>query len=178
VNRPGNYELPLGAITIRQLIDDYGQGTIDGRAIKGVLTAGASAPILKPDKLDTKLDYDSVQAAGSMLGSASFIVLDEDVCIVRAAALMIEFFRHESCGKCTPCREGTSWLFKVLTRIEAGHGKESDLELLLSVSGEIAGKVLCALGDFATSPVVATVNQYREEYQRHIDEKGCPFPAW
>ncbi|HEY2201777.1 MAG TPA: NADH-quinone oxidoreductase subunit NuoF [Solirubrobacteraceae bacterium] len=178
VNRPGNYELPLGAITIRQLIDDFGQGTIDGRAIKGVLTAGASAPILTPDKLDTKLDYDSVQAAGSMLGSASFIVLDEGVCIVRAAALMIEFFRHESCGKCTPCREGTSWLFKVLTRIEAGHGKESDLELLLSVSGEIAGKVLCALGDFATSPVVATVNQYREEYEQHIKEGRCPFDPW
>ncbi|MBV9580772.1 MAG: NADH-quinone oxidoreductase subunit NuoF, partial [Chloroflexi bacterium] len=119
VNRPGNYELPLGAVTIRQLIDDYGQGVINGRAVKGVLTAGVSAPILTPDKLDTKLDYDSVQAAGSMLGSASLIVLDEDTCIVRAAAVMEEFFRHESCGKCTPCREGTSWLFKILTRIEA-----------------------------------------------------------
>jgi NADH-quinone oxidoreductase subunit F len=178
VNRPGNYELPLGAVTIRELIDKFGQGVIDGKAVKGVLTAGVSAPILSADKLDTKLDYDSIQAAGSMLGSASLIVLDEDTCIVRSAALMEEFFRHESCGKCTPCREGTSWLFKILTRIEQGRGAPADLELLLSLSGEISGKVLCALGDFATSPVVATVKQFRDEYERHIKDGACPFPAW
>jgi NADH-quinone oxidoreductase subunit F len=178
VNRPGNYELPLGAVTIRELIDDYGQGVIGGRAVKGVLTAGVSAPILTPDKLDAKLDYDSVQAAGSMLGSASLIVLDEDTCIVRAAALMEEFFSHESCGKCTPCREGTSWLFKILSRIEAGRGTPADLDLLLSLSSEISGKVLCALGDFATSPVVATVKQYRDEYEEHIARARCPFEPW
>jgi NADH-quinone oxidoreductase subunit F len=178
VNRPGNYELPLGAVTVGELIDDYGGGVIDGKAVKGVLTAGVSAPILTADKLDTKLDYDSIQAAGSMLGSASLIVLDEDTCIVRAAALMEEFFRHESCGKCTPCREGTSWLFKILSRIEAGHGAPGDLDLLLSLSGEISGKVLCALGDFATSPVVATVKQYQGEYMAHIEAGKCPFEPW
>src|SRR5712692_326912 len=178
VNRPGSYELPLGAVTIRELIDDYGQGVISGKSVKGVLTAGVSAPILTADKLDTKLDYDSVQAAGSMLGSASLIVLDDQTCIVRAAALMEEFFRHESCGKCTPCREGTSWLFKILRRIEAGRGAPADLELLLSLSGEISGKVLCALGDFATSPVVATVKQYRDEYEQHITLGACPFEPW
>jgi NADH-quinone oxidoreductase subunit F len=178
VNRPGNYELPLGAVTVRELIDDYGQGMIGGKKVKGVLTAGVSAPILTADKLDAKLDYDSIQAAGSMLGSASLIVLDEDTCIVRAAALMEEFFRHESCGKCTPCREGTSWLFKVLSRIEQGRGAPADLDLLLSLSGQISGKVLCALGDFATSPVTATVKQYRDEYERHIRDRRCPFPAW
>jgi NADH-quinone oxidoreductase subunit F len=178
VNRPGNYELPLSGVTIRELIDQFGGGVIGGKAVKGVLTAGVSAPILTADKLDTKLDYDSVQAAGSMLGSASLIVLDEDTCIVRAAALMEEFFRHESCGKCTPCREGTSWLFKILTRIEAGRGQPADLDLLLSLSGQISGKVLCALGDFATSPVVATVKQYTDEYKRHIDQQGCPFEPW
>jgi NADH-quinone oxidoreductase subunit F len=178
VNRPGNYELPLGAVTIRELIDEYGQGVIGGRSVKGVLTAGVSAPILTPDKLDAKLDYDSVQAAGSMLGSASLIVLDADTCIVRAAALMEEFFSHESCGKCTPCREGTSWLFKVLSRIEAGRGAPADLDLLLSLSSEISGKVLCALGDFATSPVVATVKQYRDEYEDHIVNGRCPFEPW
>ncbi len=178
VNRPGNYELPLGAVTIRELIDEYGQGVIDGKSVKGVLTAGVSAPILTADKLDTELDYDSVQAAGSMLGSASLIVLDEQTCIVRAAALMEEFFRHESCGKCTPCREGTSWLFKILSRIEAGRGVPADLDLLLSLSGEISGKVLCALGDFATSPVVATVKQFRAEYEQHIALGACPFEAW
>ena len=178
VNRPGNYELPLSSVTIRELIDEYGQGVIGGKAVKGVLTAGVSAPILTADKLDTKLDYDSVQAAGSMLGSASLIVLDEDTCIVRAATLMEEFFRHESCGKCTPCREGTSWLFKILTRIEQGRGVPADLDLLLSLSGEISGKVLCALGDFATSPVTGTVKQYRAEYQEHIERGRCPFPEW
>ncbi|MDQ3809730.1 MAG: NADH-quinone oxidoreductase subunit NuoF [Chloroflexota bacterium] len=178
VNRPGNYELPLGAVTIRQLIDDYGQGVIDGKPVKGVLTAGVSAPILTADKLETRLDYDSVQAAGSMLGSASLIVLDQDTCMVRSAALMEEFFRHESCGKCTPCREGTGWMFKILRRIESGRGAPADLDLLLSLSGEISGKVLCALGDFATSPVTATVKQYRDEYMVHIEEGRCPFPAW
>jgi NADH-quinone oxidoreductase subunit F len=178
VNRAGNYELPLGSVTVRELIEDYGQGVPGGRAVKGVLTAGVSAPILTPDKLDTKLDYDSIQAAGSMLGSASLIVLDDDTCVVRAAALMEEFFSHESCGKCTPCREGTAWLLKILSRIEAGRGVPGDLDLLLSLSGEISGKVLCALGDFATSPVVATVKQYRDEYERHISDQGCPFEPW
>jgi NADH-quinone oxidoreductase subunit F len=178
VNRPGNYELPLGAVTFRELIDEYGGGAPNGAKVKGVLPAGASAPILTPDKLDTKLDYDSVQAAGSMLGSASLIVLDETVCIVRAAARMEEFFRHESCGKCTPCREGTQWLHKVLVRLEAGRGSEADLDLLMSISGEISGKVLCALGDFATSPVTATIRQYRDEYLEHFKLGRCPYDNW
>lgn len=178
VNRPGNYELPLGAVTIRELIDQYGQGVPDGRSVKGVLPAGASAPMLTADKLDTPLDYDSIQLAGSMLGSASLIILDETVCIVRAAMLMEEFFRHESCGKCTPCREGTMWLYTVLSRIEEGHGTEADLDLLLSLSGEISGKVLCALGDFATSPVTATIQQFRDEYVEHIRLGKCPAAPW
>jgi len=164
VNRPGNYELPLGSVTFRELIEQYGGGVRDGRKVKGVLPAGISAPIVPADKLDTKLDYESVAAAGSMLGSASLIVIPDDVDIVRAATRMVEFFRHESCGKCTPCREGTAWLHKVLLRIEAGRGEPKDLELLLSLSGRIAGKVLCALGDFATSPVVATIQHFRSEY--------------
>jgi NADH-quinone oxidoreductase subunit F len=178
VNRPGNYELPLGAVTIRELIEEYGRGVPGGKAVKGVLTAGVSAPILTADKLDARLDYDSVQAAGSMLGSASLIVLDESVCIVRAAMLMEEFFRHESCGKCTPCREGTMWLHKVLVRLENGRGSDADLDLLLSLSGEISGKVLCALGDFATSPVTSTVKQYRDEYLQHFKLGRCPYEPW
>ena len=178
VNRPGNYELPLGAVTIRELIEQYGGGVPNGGKVKGVLPAGASAPILTADKLDTRLDYDSIQAAGSMLGSASLIVLDETVCIVRAATRMEEFFRHESCGKCTPCREGTAWLHKVLVRLEQGRGSEADLDLLMSLSGEISGKVLCALGDFATSPVTATIRQYRDEYLAHFNLGRCPYESW
>jgi NADH-quinone oxidoreductase subunit F len=168
VNKPGNYELPLGAVTFRELIEHYAGGVIDGRPIKGVLPAGISAPIAVGATLDAKLDYDSVAAAGSMLGSASFIVLDDTVPIPWAAARMLEFFRKESCGKCTPCREGTQWLHKTLVRIQDGGGREEDLDLLLSVSSEVAGKVLCALGDFATSPVTATIRNFRDEYIEHI----------
>ncbi len=178
VNRPGNYERPLGSLTIRQLIEECGEGVIGERAVKGVLPAGASAPILTADKLDTVLDYDSIRTAGSMLGSASFIVLSDAACIVRAAARMVEFFRQESCGKCTPCREGTMWLHKILTRLEEGSGSEADLDLLLSLSDEISGKVLCALGDFAVSPVVATVTQFRDEYLDHLRLGKCPFGSW
>jgi len=168
VNKPGNYELPLGSLTFRELIEEYAGGVIDGRPIKGVLPAGISAPIATGAQLDAKLDYDSVAAAGTMLGSASFIVLDDTVPIPWAAARMIEFFRKESCGKCTPCREGTQWLHKTLVRIQDGGGREEDLDLLLSVSGEVSGKVLCALGDFATSPVTATIRSFRDEYVKHI----------
>ncbi|MDE3075016.1 MAG: SLBB domain-containing protein, partial [Chloroflexota bacterium] len=178
VNRPGNYERPLGSLTIRELIEQCGQGVPGGRQVKGVLPAGASAPVITADKLDTRLDYDSVRAAGSMLGSASFIVLSEDVCMVRAAARMEEFFRKESCGKCTPCREGTMWLHKILARLEEGRGSEADLDLLLSLSDQVAGKVLCALGDFAVSPVVATVKQFRDEYLAHIQQGRCPMGSW
>src|SRR5713226_430746 len=178
VNRPGNYERPLGSLTIRQLIDECGGGVLDGRQVKAVLPAGASAPMLTADKLDTKLDYDSIREAGSMLGSASFIVLSDAVCMVRAAARMVEFFRNESCGKCTPCREGTMWLYSILTRLEQGQGSETDLDLLLSLSDEISGKVLCALGDFSVSPVVSTVNQFRDEYLAHVREGRCPFGSW
>ncbi len=178
VNRPGNYERPLGSLTVRELIEELGGGVIGGRQVKGVLPAGASAPMLTADKLDTRLDYDSVRKAGSMLGSASFIVLSDAVYMVRAAARMVEFFRNESCGKCTPCREGTMWLYKVLTRLEEGHGSEADLDLLLSLSDEISGKVLCALGDFAVSPVVSTVNHFRDEYLAHVRDGRCPFGSW
>jgi NADH-quinone oxidoreductase subunit F len=178
VNQPGNYELPLGSVSFRELIEHWGGGTPEGRKIKGVLPAGVSAPIVPEANLDAKLDYDSVASAGSMLGSASLIVLDETVCIVRAAARMEEFFRHESCGKCTPCREGTTWLHKILLRLEQGKGSAVDLDLLLSLSGEISGKVLCALGDFATSPVTATVKHFREEYIQHVELGRCPYPEW
>ena len=173
VKRPGNYEVPLGKITLRQLIDDLGGGTISGKKVKGVLPAGVSAPIIPADKLDAVLDYDGIKAAGSMLGSASFIVMDESVDMVWAASRMIEFFRHESCGKCTPCREGTMWLEKIYHRILTGEGmRPNDVETLQNVSKQIAGNVLCALGDFATSPVVSTIQHYRADYDARLVKIG------
>ena len=123
--------------------------------------------------LDVKLDYESVQAAGSMLGSASMIIMDEDTCMVWAAKKTSHFFEHESCGKCTPCREGTYWMARLLDRIDDGTGTMADIDLLTSVANQILGRTLCPLGDFATAPVVSSVKAFREEYERHIREKGC-----
>ncbi len=173
VNRPGNYEAALGAITFRDLIFDIGGGIRNGKKLKAILPAGASAPVLTDAALDVKLDYESVQAAGSMLGSASVIVMDEDTCMVWAAKKMTRFFEHESCGKCTPCREGTYWLSRVLERIDDGMGAMSDIDLVSNVANQMVGRTLCPLGDFATSPVVGTVKHFREEYERHVKEKGC-----
>ncbi len=173
VNRPGNYEAPFGAMTFRELIYDLGGGVPGGKKVKAILPAGASAPMLTAEALDVKLDFESVQAAGSMLGSASVIVLDEDTCVVWAAQKMTHFFRHESCGKCTPCREGTYWLDKVLERLDAGEGSIADIDLLESVTGQMVGRTLCPLGDFATSPAAGSIRWFRDEYERHVREKGC-----
>jgi NADH-quinone oxidoreductase subunit F len=176
VQKPGNYELPLGGATFRELIEVHGGGMMPGRTLRGVLPAGVSAPILPASKLDVRLDYDSVKAAGSMLGSASIIVVDDSIDMVRAATRMIEFFRHESCGKCTPCREGTMWLEKIYHRIGAGGARAGDVAELLRVSKQISGNVLCALGDFATSPVTSTIEHFRGDYERLIP-LGKPLDA-
>jgi NADH-quinone oxidoreductase subunit F len=168
VRRPGNYEAELGKITFRDLIfgEEYGQGLLEeGRTVKAILPSGASASMLPASALDTPLDYESVQAAGSILGSASIIVLDNTVDIVWAAHKMTRFFQHESCGKCTPCREGTYWLRRVYERIAAGHGRPRDVELLEGIARQMAGKTLCLLGDFATSPVLSSLKHFRKEYE-------------
>jgi NADH-quinone oxidoreductase subunit F len=163
VNRPGNYELPLGT-PMRYLIEELGGGVIDGKALKGILPAGASAPILTADKIDTPLDYESVQAAGSMLGSASFIILDEEIDIVWATSKMTHFFKHESCGKCSPCREGTYWLEQVLKRIRSGQGTMDDVNLLTDITDQMAGNCFCLLGDFATSSINSSMAHFKDEY--------------
>jgi NADH-quinone oxidoreductase subunit F len=173
INRPGNYEAAFGSITFRDLIYDWGGGVRGGKKLKAILPAGASAPMLTEAALDVKLDYESVQAAGSLLGSASVIVMGEDTCMVWAAKKMTRFFEHESCGKCTPCREGTYWLSRVLERIDDGVGSMSDVDLLTSVANQMVGRTLCPLGDFATSPVLGSVKYFREEYEQHIREKRC-----
>jgi NADH-quinone oxidoreductase subunit F len=165
VERPGNYELPFGT-PFRELIFEHGGGIKDGKAIKAILPAGASAPLLPAtDKvLDTPMDYESVPEIGSQLGSASLIILDETVDISWVAYKTSSFFNHESCGKCTPCREGTFWMYNLLKHIKEGDAKNGDVKLLDSVARGIKGKCLCALGEFSIMPVISGIEHFREEF--------------
>jgi NADH-quinone oxidoreductase subunit F len=174
VTSPGNYELPLG-VTLRELIFEHGQGVADGRALKAIIPGGSSVPVFTPDQLDVQLDFDSVQAAGSYFGSAAVIVVDDRACMVQLALRAEKFYMHESCGKCTPCREGTRWLVRLLEKIEAGNGTQADLDLVVEVCSRIEGKSLCALGDFAVWCVGSYVEKFRDEFQRHVDEGRCPY---
>jgi NADH-quinone oxidoreductase subunit F len=171
VQHPGNYEAVLGDITFRQLIFEHGGGVPGGRRAKAILPAGASAPILPAteDVLDIPLDYEALQPWGSSLGSASVIVLDETVDVFEAAHRMVRFFKHESCGKCTPCREGTHWMLRIFDRIATGSGSAADLITLEEVAHQIQGKCFCALGEFAIQPVLGTLNHFRADYETHID---------
>ncbi len=176
VKRPGNYELPLTA-TLRHLVCDLGGGAPDGRSIKAIIPGGSSTPLLMPEQLDTGLDYESIAAAGSMAGSGAVVIIDDRTCMVQLALRVAEFYRHESCGKCTPCREGTRWGVEIIRRIELGEARQGELDLLLNVCDRILGKCLCPLGDAMAMPVASYVTHFREEFQRHIDEGGCPFTA-
>jgi len=176
VQRPGVYEASMH-VTLRQLIDDYAGGVREGRTLKAVIPGGSSVPILLSEQLDTQASFDAVQKAGSLLGSAAIVVLDDTTCMVWLAENLLHFYRHESCGKCTPCREGTDWLYKILRRIERGDGSMRDLDLLSSISANIGGKTLCAFGDAAVTPVVTTLKHFRHEYEAHIKEGRCTLPA-
>lgn len=169
VNRPGNYELPLGA-TFRELIYNYGGGIPEGRHIKAIMSAGASSSLIVADEkaLDTPMDYESLVGLGASLGSASVIVLDETVNMAWLAQKTTHFFKHESCGKCTPCREGTYWMTHILDRIVAGKAAESDVELLQAVAGQMQGKCLCALGEFSILPVLSSVQKFRSDYLQKV----------
>ena len=172
VERPGNYELPLGS-TFRELIFEHGGGIRGGRKIKGIMPAGASAPLLAAtdEVLDTPMDYESVPAIGSQLGSASIIVMDESVDISWMVYKTSSFFKHESCGKCTPCREGTYWMYHVTKRIQEGNASPDDIELLDSVARGIQGKCLCALGEFALMPVISGIEHFRADFQTHTGDR-------
>ncbi len=174
VKKPGNYELPLG-IPLRELIYDekYGGGVLGDRQVKAVIPGGSSTFLLSADQLDTPMDYESVAAAGSMLGSGGVIVMHDDTCIVGAVLRSNEFYREESCGKCTPCREGTYWLVEILERLEHGHGKQKDIDLLLDVCDNISGKSFCPLGDAATSLIKSSVRLFRAEYEYHVTHGHC-----
>ena len=174
VERPGNYELVLGT-PMRELIYEHAGGIAGGRKLKAVLPGGSSVPALTPAELDTPLDYDSLQAAGTFFGAASVIVVDDRCCMVQLALRSTQFYMHESCGKCTPCREGTRWMVQILEKIERGDGELSDLELLESINGRILGKVLCALGEFAVYPVSSYIAHWRDEFVAHIRQGRCPY---
>jgi NADH-quinone oxidoreductase subunit F len=173
VERPGNYELPLGT-TFRTLIFEHGGGIPNGRSIKAILPAGASAPILPATKkvLDTGMDYESLRKIGSDLGSGSVIVVDDSVNIAWLAQKITDFFKHESCGKCTPCREGTYWMSRIFKKLENGKATKEDIDLLDSVAQSIVGKCLCALGDFAAAQVVSDIARFRSDFDaRAVDGK-------
>ncbi|MCC6443937.1 MAG: NADH-quinone oxidoreductase subunit NuoF [Armatimonadetes bacterium] len=172
VKRPGNYDLPLGT-SLRTILYDYCGGIRGDRQLKAVIPGGSSTPIFRAEQIDVAMDYESVAAAGSMLGSGAIIVMDETTCIVWAAWKLIRFYAHESCGKCTPCREGTYWLEKIVDRIEYGSGRPEDLDLMLDVSDNISGKAFCPFGDAAIAPIVSTIKQFRSEWEYHIQERRC-----
>ena len=176
VVRPGVFEASMHT-TVRSLVYDFAGGIAGGRQLKAVIPGGSSVPILLPDQLDVPASFDGLMKAGSLLGSAGMIVMDDTTCMVWVAKNLLHFYRHESCGKCTPCREGGDWLYKMLSKIERGDGQMRDIELLLSVSDNIAGKTLCAFGDAAATPVLTTVKHFRHEFEAHVREGRCTCPA-
>ena len=173
IAKPGVYELEMGYPFRKFLEEDCG-GVPNGKQLKGVIPGGSSMPVLRPEEIDNvNLDYESVQAAGSLLGSGGVIVMDETTCMVRAAWNIARFYAHESCGQCSPCREGCHWMEKIFHRIENGQGEAGDLELILNVSGNIMGNTICPFGDAAAMPAGAFIKKYRDEFDAHIAEKKC-----
>ena len=174
LKRPGNYEVPMG-ITFREMIYELAGGMRSSKPLKAFIPGGASAPFLTPEHLDVKMDFESLAQAGSMLGSGGVTVMEEGTCMVWAAENLLHFFYHESCGKCTPCREGSAWLLQILERIEHGHGQSKDIDTLLRLCPNIAGRTVCAFGDAEIAPIVSTLQYFRDEYEAHIREHRCPF---
>jgi NADH-quinone oxidoreductase subunit F len=170
----GNYELELGT-TLRELIYDLGGGIPDGRELKAIIPGGSSVPVLTAAEVDTPLDFDAMAQAGTMLGSGAVIVIDDRCCMVQLGLRVAQFYMHESCGKCTPCREGTRWMVQLLRKIEDGEASQDELDVLLNVCDRILGNCLCPLGDAAAMPVASYVARFKEEYQRHVDQGACPF---
>jgi NADH-quinone oxidoreductase subunit F len=176
VNLPGNYEIPLGT-PFPKLLELAG-GVRTGRTLKAVIPGGSSAPVLPASIMnELTMDYDSIAKAGSMLGSGAVIVMDDSRCMVNSLLRLSYFYQHESCGQCTPCREGTGWLWRMVDRIEHGHGRMDDIDVLNSVSDNIQGRTICALGDAAAMPVRAMIKHFRSEFVHHIEHKTCPVPA-
>jgi NADH-quinone oxidoreductase subunit F len=176
VNKPGNYEVPMG--TPFSTLLDLAGGVRTGRKLKAVIPGGSSAPVLPASiMMELTMDYDSIAKAGSMLGSGAVIVMDDSRCMVESLLRLSYFYQHESCGQCTPCREGTGWLWRMVDRIEHGQGKMEDIDLLNSVADNIQGRTICALGDAAAMPVRAMIKHFRSEFVHHVEHKTCQVPA-
>ncbi len=177
VELPGNYEVPMGT-PFAKLLEIAG-GVRKGRQLKAVIPGGSSSPVLPADiMMDCTMDYDSIAKAGSMLGSGALIVMDDSRCMVKSLQRLSYFYMHESCGQCTPCREGTGWMWRIVDRIENGHGRPTDIDLLNSVSDDIQGRTICALGDAAAMPVRAMIKHFRHEFEYHVEHKTCMVPAY
>ncbi|MFH2055196.1 MAG: NADH-quinone oxidoreductase subunit NuoF, partial [bacterium] len=172
VKRPGNYEVVMG-YSLKDMIYELGGGILDDKPLKAVIPGGSSTPILLPNQLDTPLDFESVAAAGSMLGSGAVIVIHEETCMVWVAEILAHFYSHESCGKCTPCRQGTEWMYEIIHRIEHGQGSMEDLDTLADLADNIEGNTICPLGDAAAVPVLSTLKLFRDEYEHHIKHGTC-----
>jgi NADH-quinone oxidoreductase subunit F len=174
INKPGVYELPMG-FPLRKMIEEVGGGIPGGKKLKCVIPGGSSCPVLLPEEIDVPMDFDSLAKIGSMLGSGGVVVMDEDTCIVKAALRISKFYAHESCGWCIPCREGTSWLKTLLTRLHGGAGVQEDPDTALDVAMNILGKTLCPLGDAAALPVISMLKKFRHEFEEHVRLGACPF---
>ena len=174
VERPGVYELPMG-YNLKKLIYEVAGGIRGGRQLKAVVPGGSSTPVLLPSEIDLGLDFDQVGKAGSMLGSGGVVVLDETVCMVEFALRTIKFYQHESCGWCIPCREGTDWLKKTLTRFHAGDGEARDIDNIRYLAENMLGKTFCPLGDAAAMPTIGFVKKFRQEFEDHLNGKPCPY---
>ncbi len=174
VNKPGVYELPMGFNLLR-MINEIAGGVREGRKLKAVIPGGSSCPVLRADECDIAMDFDSLSKAKSMLGSAGVVVMDETTCIVRAAMRIMRFYAHESCGWCVPCREGTLWLRKILTRFHEGQGHVEDIALIDELAKNMLGRTFCPLGDAAAMPAIAFVEKFRDEFEAHLDGRPCPF---
>lgn len=172
VKKPGVYELPMGT-TLREIIYEHAGGVRNDKELKAVIPGGSSAPVLRADEIDVKMDFDSLKAIGSMFGTGCIVVMDEDTCMVEALHVLAKFYAHESCGQCTPCREGTGWIEKILTRILNGEGTSRDADSLFSVAGNILGNTICPLGDAAAMPVQSFVTKFKDEIEFHIRERRC-----
>lgn len=177
VERPGVYESEFG-VNLWDFIESSTGGVLGGKQLKAVIPGGSSSPILTAEEArNTNLDYESIAAAGSMLGSGAIMVLSEDICIVKALKVIMRFYAHESCGQCPPCREGTFWLSRIADRLEEGNGKMEDIDLIASICPNLMGRTVCVLADAAAMPAASYVEKFRPEFEAHVEQKGCPLKA-